>query len=166
MNTLTTIVEWVETEPATGARALEALAGELRALSDVSGERLIPMARELALCRAHLDVMGFRRDVRFELDAEGVGLDRAVPPAVLHTLVENAVTHNAYAPGTIRLTLRETTTGGRRRLTLRAPLAEALQAGRAARSGAGRAGLRPCAPRGGGTGAVDADVRGQKRAPG
>ena len=125
MNTLTTIVEWVETDPATGARALEALAGELRALSEVSGERTIPMARELALCRAHLAVMGFRRDVEFELDAEGVDPETGVPPATLHTLVENAVTHNAYAPGTVRLVLRETVGAGRRQWVLRAPLAGA-----------------------------------------
>ena len=150
MNTLTTIVEWVETEPATGARALEALAGELRALSEVSGERLVPVSRELALCRAHLDVMGYRRDVRFDLDAEGVDPDGAVPPAVLHTLVENAVTHNAYAPGTVRLTLREATQGGRRRLTLRAPLAEARRPGATLREGGGlryvRARLEEAAP--------------------
>ena len=123
MNTLTTIVEWVETDPATGARALEALAGELRALSEVSGERTILMARELALCRAHLAVMGFRRDILFELDAEGVNPNSVVPPAVLHTLVENAVTHNAYTPGTVRLVLRESTADGRRQWVLRAPLA-------------------------------------------
>ena len=121
MNTLTSIVEWVETDPAVGARALEALADELRALSEVSGEALVPMARELALCRAHLAVMGFRRDVQFALDAEGVAPAAAVPPAVLHTLVENAVTHNAYA-GAVELMLRETVDGGRRRLVLRAPL--------------------------------------------
>ena len=123
MNTLTSIVEWVETDPATGARALDALADELRALSEVSGERLIPMRREVALCRAHLAVMGYRRDVRFELDAEGVDPEGAVPPAVLHTLVENAVTHNAHPPGAVALTLREERSAGRRRLTLRAPLA-------------------------------------------
>ena len=123
MNTLTSIVEWVETDPATGARALDALAGELRALSEVSGERLVPVRREVALCRAHLEVMGYRRDVRFALDAEGVDPEAVVPPAVLHTLVENAVTHSAYAPGTVRLVLREERSAGRRRLTLRAPLA-------------------------------------------
>lgn len=135
MNTLTTVMEWVETDPPTGARALQALADELRALSDVSGERLIPLARELALCRAHLGVMGFRRDVRFELDADGVDPTGAVPPAVLHTLVENAATHNAYAPGDVRLTLRETRDAGRRRYTLRVPLAGPPREG--ARDGTG-----------------------------
>lgn len=129
MNTLTTIVEWVETDPATGAQALEALAGELRALSEVSGERLIPMAYELALCRSHLAVMGFRRDVEFTLDAEGVDPAAPVPPAVLHTLVENAVTHNAYGPGAVRLTLAEEQSGGQRRLVLQAPLAGEARAG-------------------------------------
>ena len=130
LNTLTTIVEWVETDPATGARALEALADELRALAEVSGERTIPMARELALCRAHLAVMGFRRDVAFALDADGVDPAAPVPPAVLHTLVENAVTHNAYGPGAVQLALTEEQTGGRRRLVLRAPLAGEPREGR------------------------------------
>ncbi len=123
MNTLTSILEWVETDPATGARALEALAEELRALSDISGERLISVGRELALCRAHLEVMSFRREVQFVLEAEGVDLEGTIPPAVLHTLVENAITHNAYPPGTVQLRLSETRDGDRRTLTLRAPLA-------------------------------------------
>ena len=129
MNALTSVVEWVETDPATGARALEALAGELRALSEVSGERTIPTGREVALCRAHLAVMGYRRDVRFRLDAEGVDPAAPVPPAVLHTLVENAVTHNAYPSGAVEMTLREERPDGRRQLVLRVPLAGAPQAG-------------------------------------
>ena len=137
MNTLTSVMECVETDPDAGARALGALAGELRALSDVTGEPLIPLRRELALCRAHLDVMSFRRDVRFTLDAEGVDEAAPVPPAVLHTLVENAVTHNAYPPGPVCLVLREGRVGGRRRLTLRAPLVGEPRLDRPERGGLG-----------------------------
>ncbi|MEM1116129.1 MAG: histidine kinase [Bacteroidota bacterium] len=129
MNTLTSAIEWVETDPATGVRVLEALADELRVLAEVSGETAIPMARELALCRAHLDVMGYRRDVRFRLDAEGVDPEAEVPPATLHTLVENAITHNAYPPGAVRFTLTETRADGQRRYTLTTPLADAPEAG-------------------------------------
>ncbi|GAB5536257.1 MAG: hypothetical protein Rubg2KO_25060 [Rubricoccaceae bacterium] len=123
MNSLASVIEWVERDPAQGVQALEALADELRALGEVSGETTIPMRRELALCRAHLRVMSFRHDVQLELDVEGVALDRPIPPAVLHTLIENAVTHNAYPPGAVTLTLREDRAGDACRLTLRAPLA-------------------------------------------
>lgn len=122
MNTLTSVMEWIETEPATGIRFLEALADELRTLAEVSGERLVPMARELALCRSHLDVMSYRREVGFELDADGVDPEAPIPPATLHTLVENAITHNAYGPGIVRFRLREEREGEWRRYTLTTPL--------------------------------------------
>ena len=137
MNTLTSAIEWIETDPATGVRALEAFADELRALAEVAGEPAVPLAREVALCRAHLDVMGFRRDVRFALDADGVDPDATLPPAVLHTLVENAVTHNAYPPGDVCLSLREDRAGDRRRYTLRAPVAGPAEAGAAEGGGLG-----------------------------
>ncbi|MEO0557699.1 MAG: histidine kinase [Bacteroidota bacterium] len=127
MNALTSVMEWVETDPKTGNRALAALADELRALSDISQERLISMDRELALCRAHLEVMSFRREVDVSLRTEGVELAAPIPPAVIHTLVENAITHNAYASGTVELLLREEQTDAGRRLTLRAPLASSPQ---------------------------------------
>src|SRR3546814_393421 len=102
MNTLTALAGWIEESPHTAVRMVDALADEFRTLVDVSGRALIPLEDELALCRAHLEVMGFRRDQAFVLDARLDPDSPAVPPAVLHTLIENAFTHggneNASAP--------------------------------------------------------------------
>ncbi|WP_338867596.1 histidine kinase [Myxococcus stipitatus] len=104
MNTLGALSEWVETEPAQAVRFIEALGAAYRHLLAVSGERTIPLARELELCRAHLDVMGCRQGTAFHLETEGVDLEAPVPPALLHTLLENAFSHNRYvSPHTFRL---------------------------------------------------------------
>src|SRR3546814_13160437 len=99
---LTALAGWIEESPHTAVRMVDALADEFRTLVDVSGRALIPLEDELALCRAHLEVMGFRRDQAFVLDARLDPDSQAVPPAVLHTLIENAFTHggneNASAP--------------------------------------------------------------------
>lgn len=127
MNTLTSIMEWVETDPPRGARALEALATELRSLTQVSGRSVISMGEELALCRAHLAVMGFRQGVDFRLESSGVDPSSPIPPAVLHTGIENAITHNAYDPGEVVFRLTESLQEGRRILQLRTPLAGAAR---------------------------------------
>ncbi|RYZ43436.1 MAG: hypothetical protein EOO71_03525 [Myxococcaceae bacterium] len=104
MNTLGALSEWVETEPAQAVRFIEALGTAYRHLLAVSGERTIPLARELELCRAHLEVMGCRQGTAFHLETEGVDLEAPVPPALLHTLLENAFSHNRYvSPHTFRL---------------------------------------------------------------
>ena len=123
MNTLTSIMEWVETNPSTGVKAIEALAAELRTLNDISGQKQITMAQELALCNAHLEVMGYRQGVTFNLDANGVDKAGNIPPAVIHTLIENAVTHNAYSLEEVTFLLRETKYNNHREITLRIPLA-------------------------------------------
>ncbi|MCY1080742.1 sensor histidine kinase [Archangium lansingense] len=104
MNTLAALSEWVETEPAQAVRFIEALGAVYRHLLAVSGERTIPLARELELCRAHLDVMGCRQGTAFHLETAGVDIEAPVPPALLHTLLENAFSHNRYvSPHTFRL---------------------------------------------------------------
>jgi hypothetical protein len=103
MNTLTALSEWVEQDPRTAVRLIESLAEELRLLGSLASRRLVRADEELRLCRSHLETMSLRRDVRYELEVRGVRGDEPVPPAVLHTLVENAVTHGAQAP---RVTLR------------------------------------------------------------
>lgn len=121
MNTLTALSEWIEEDPATAVRMIEGLAREMRALVDVSKERVVPLARELELCRSHLEVVSLRRDISYELATTGVDEDGKIPPAVLHTLVENAVTHDRPTSGSVRLTLRQEPHPRGRLLVLEAP---------------------------------------------
>ncbi|QRK08222.1 histidine kinase [Archangium violaceum] len=120
MNTLGAMSEWVETEPAQAVRFIESLGAVYRHLLSISGERAIPLARELELCRAYLEVMGFRHGLAFTLEAPGVDGEAIVPPAVLHTLLENAFSHNRYTTP-VTFHLQEGHAGGRRRYVFSAP---------------------------------------------
>lgn len=95
MNSLTALSEWVEEEPATAVQMIEALADEMRHLVRLADRRSIALEDELALCHSHLAVMSLRRDCRYRLEVDLEEPDAEVPPAVFHTLVENAVTHGA-----------------------------------------------------------------------
>jgi hypothetical protein len=104
MNTLTALAEWVETEPAAALRMIEAIAEEFRLLGEFSEREMVSLEEELRLCRCHLETMGLRKDVRYRLEVEGAQGNEVLPPAVLHTLVENAVKHGAASPEvTLRL---------------------------------------------------------------
>jgi hypothetical protein len=121
MNSLTALTEWVESDPAVGVAMIEALAEEFRSISSMTGAATVPMAREIELCRLHLRVMSLRQNKPFELRADNVRLDAPVPPAIFHTLIENALTHNHYTDGAV-FVLEETSAGsGRRVYRLRTP---------------------------------------------
>jgi hypothetical protein len=122
MNTLTAVMEWIEEDPATGVRFLQALADELSTFAEVANEKLIPLRRELELCRAHLEIMGCRKETRFLLETSGLSPDSLVPPATFHTLLENAITHNRYEGDSVTFTLRGDRDGDVERYTLDAPL--------------------------------------------
>jgi LytS/YehU family sensor histidine kinase len=122
MNTLTAAMEWMEEQPDVGVRFIEALADELRLLVDVSDQTHIPLAMEINLCRRHLDVMGYRQDRTFQLQVEGVDPEAPVPPAIFHTLLENALTHNRYTDPTVCFQLDGELLAGGWRYTLHAPL--------------------------------------------
>ncbi len=99
MNTLTALTEWIEEEPSVAVQMIESLADEMRWLGDVSQRNHIPLVDELELCRHHLAVMGLRYDRRYALRSQVVDDQATVPPAIFHTLVENAVTHGAPSGG-------------------------------------------------------------------
>lgn len=121
MNTLTAAMEWMEEQPDVGVRFIEALADELRLLVDVSDQTRIPLATELTLCRRHLEVMGYRQDRTFKLQVEGVEPEAPVPPAIFHTLLENALTHNRYTAPTVCFQLTGDSLDSGWRYTLRTP---------------------------------------------
>ncbi len=99
MNSLMLVIEWIEQKPYAAAGFVQALAEELRMLVKFSGERTIPLAEEIALCRRHLEIMGYRYNTRYELITNGQLEGIAVPPAVLHTQIENAFSHNYLQDG-------------------------------------------------------------------
>ena len=127
MNTLTALSEWIESEPTVGVKMIDALAAEFRAVAAMSGEAVVPMQQELELCQHHLSVMGFRKNQQFELRARNVDPETRVPPAIFHTLLENALTHNQYASGAV-FTLEEQVEGENRVYRLRSPLCSEVKA--------------------------------------
>ncbi len=125
MNTLNALAEWVETDPKSGVKMIEALAGEFRLLSQISDQPLIPLREEIALCRRHLEVMSWRVDRAFSLETRDVDETMEVPPGVLHTLVENAFTHGRLGGAGEFVLTRETSEDGDRLVLLTPPAADA-----------------------------------------
>lgn len=122
MNTLTAAAEWLEKSPEQGSAMIEAVAEEFRLLDRIASRRLIPLNDELALTQSHMTVMGYRHDQTYELRACNMPGKAQVPPAVFHTLAENALTHNRYGSRRVTFSLAaETTDGGRIRFTFRCP---------------------------------------------
>jgi LytS/YehU family sensor histidine kinase len=118
LNTLATIMETIEEEPKTAAALVESLAGEFRILSRVAGEKLIPLAQELELCRAHLRVMSLRKGVTCSLIHGPIDERALVPPALFHTLIENGLTHLTPCNGRQDFELHAEPHEGGRRYTL------------------------------------------------
>ncbi|MBD3315391.1 MAG: hypothetical protein GF344_06360, partial [Chitinivibrionales bacterium] len=93
LNSLNSVLAWLDEEPKTAAKLVSTLAGELRMLLSFSGERVIPLSEEIMLCREHLKLMSLRHDKEFSMVVEGGTGNELLPPLVIHTLVENGLTH-------------------------------------------------------------------------
>lgn len=110
MNSLTALMEWVETSPNDAVNFIDGLAREFRILADFSDRRSVSLKEELALCAIHVDLMGQRLDSRMTLETIDVNPEQQVPPALFHTLIENAFSHNDYRGLQATLTLTQTAT--------------------------------------------------------
>lgn len=93
MNSLTNIISLIENEPKTSIRLIEALSEEFYSLNEMTDKKLVSLNQEIKLCESHLEVMGIRNDVAYQFKKEVDSLDIMLPPAILHTLIENGVTH-------------------------------------------------------------------------
>jgi sensor histidine kinase YesM len=94
MNTLTSLIDWVEEAPAKGVLFIEALAKEFDLFNQIEDQTLIPITQEIALCRTHLEIMKYRKEIDYFWEEEGIESGQTIPPAILHTLLENGITHS------------------------------------------------------------------------
>lgn len=99
MNTLTSLMDWVEEAPKKGVLFIEALAKEFDLFNQIENQTLIPIAQEIALCRTHLKIMEYRKEVNYSWQEEDIDLEQKIPPAILHTLLENGITHSLPLEG-------------------------------------------------------------------
>lgn len=95
MNTLTSLIDWVEEAPNKGVQFIEALAEEFDLLNQVENEKLIPITQEIELCKNHINIMKYRKEIDYTWKDIGISDDKklVIPPAVIHTLLENGITH-------------------------------------------------------------------------
>ena len=56
MNTLTSLIDWIEESPKKGVLFIEALAQEFDLLNQIENKKQIPIAQEIALCRPSLQL--------------------------------------------------------------------------------------------------------------
>jgi len=88
------LIDWVEESPKKGVLFIEALAKEFDLFNQIENQKLIPISQEIALCRTHLEIMEYRKEINYSWQEEGIDLEQKVPPAILHTLLENGITHS------------------------------------------------------------------------
>ena len=94
MNSLTSLMEWVERSPKISIDFINALATEFEILNKISAEQLIPIMQEIELCQSHLKIMSFRKDIQHQLQTVNIDDSENISPAILLTLIENGITHN------------------------------------------------------------------------
>ena len=93
MNTLTSLIDWVEESPKKGVRFIEALAGEFDLLNQIEDKQLIPIDQEIRLCKSQLNIMKYRKEIEYVWEDENIDFTETIPPAMIHTLLENGITH-------------------------------------------------------------------------
>ena len=94
-NTLTSLMDWVEESPKEGALFVQALATEFDVFNQIADATLVPVSKEIELCEVHLKVMQFRKEVSYDWSTSGIEPSDMIPPAIIHTALENGVTHSA-----------------------------------------------------------------------
>lgn len=92
-NSITSAIDWIERNPSKGVELLFALSKEFDILNDISDKKLIPVIKELDLCRAHIEIMSFRKEEKYGLITTGIDEYKTIPPAVFLTVIENGITH-------------------------------------------------------------------------
>jgi sensor histidine kinase YesM len=120
MNSLMLVIEWIEEKPNAAAEFVQALGEELRMLVKFSGLSITPLTEEIALCRRHIEIMSYRYETKYTFNVLGLDHSIFIPPAVIHTQIENAFSHNVI-PNNANFTLEVTRKKNQIKLILVSP---------------------------------------------
>ncbi|ABQ07493.1 Sensor histidine kinase YesM [Flavobacterium johnsoniae] len=93
-NTLTSLIDWIEESPQQGVVFIRALADEFDIMNSISEDTLIPVRQEIELCKKHLEVMSFRKELNYKWEEKNIDENEEIPPAIIHTIIENGITHS------------------------------------------------------------------------
>lgn len=113
LNTLTSLIAWLRKDSKSAIKLIEALADEFRMVLQISTFKQITLQQEIDLCKAHLRIMSYRKGANFNMEIEGVVENENIPPMIIHTLIENGLTHGYEnkIKGTFTLKRRKNATG-------------------------------------------------------
>ena len=121
LNSITSAMEWIESNPKQGAAFLNALAREFEVLSRMTDQKLIPLGMEIDSCKNYLKVMEFRKKASYELKTTGVDVGETLPPSIIRNLLENAISHNSFGKQSVTFSLEQVGSGKRRTYIFRSP---------------------------------------------
>ena len=121
MNTLTSIMECLEHDKDQGIAFIHSLANEFNLINQVSDKKLIPIGEEIKLCQYHMEIMSFQQQKQYRLVVEGIDNELTIPPGILHTLVENGISHNRAKQAEIVFILSQNNENDKRIYELRTP---------------------------------------------
>ncbi len=125
LNTLTAMQELIEQQPTHASVMVERLAEEFQNLRMLSERSSITLSEEIALCRNHLALRELVHSVHFPWRVDGDTHGIALPPGLLHALIENAFTHaGASACARVGFDLRIRSSSGQCALRLSCALAK------------------------------------------
>ncbi|GAA0364280.1 hypothetical protein GCM10009092_30800 [Bowmanella denitrificans] len=122
LNTLTAVEEWIDEDPPTAIAFIQALAEEFRQMASLSSQSAVSLEDELQLCQAHLNVMSYRAGTQLSLDIHISHPKQMIPPGILLTLLENAISHNHYRHGKFVFTVQQKREDKTMCLTFMAPV--------------------------------------------
>lgn len=93
INSLMSLQQLISKEPETASKMIEALSEEFHLLSIMNKKKLVPINQEIEICKAHLKIMSIQQKANYKMEINEILGDEMIPPIVIHTLVENGITH-------------------------------------------------------------------------
>lgn len=95
LNSIQAISSDMKSNPTRAREILADLGTEFRSVIGWASKSEILLADEIALCQAHLRIMNRRTGHKYTLKVPKKIPEMPIPPLIIHTLIENAISHEA-----------------------------------------------------------------------